>query len=54
MCPLLKPGPDGTRLCSVHDTDHEYWNKACKFWPWDPHQIETYARCTFSFTWVEE
>jgi hypothetical protein len=53
MCPLLRPGPNETRLCSVHETDHEYWNKACKFWPWDPHQIETYSRCTFTFTWVE-
>ncbi len=53
MCPRLIAGPEGTRLCGVHGTDHAYWNAACSQWPSDPHCITKYDRCTFTFRWVD-
>lgn len=51
MCPALKRLPDGTRVCSLHGTDNEYWNSACKHWPSKPEHVnqEHLHRCSFTF-----
>lgn len=54
MCPRLVDAADGTRVCSVHDTDHYYWNAACSKWPSHPGQIAHLPRCTFTFTEVDD
>jgi hypothetical protein len=53
-CPYLKLETNGERLCSIHNTVDTYWARGCNVWPTDPHNIENYDRCTFSFTWQDD
>ena len=52
-CPYLAPAANGERLCRIHDTVGTYWSRGCNSWPSDPVHIKDYARCTFSFRWVD-
>jgi hypothetical protein len=53
MCPNLVSGPNGTRICSVHNTTDEYWSEACALWPTKPEHTAPYSRCTFTWRWEE-
>jgi hypothetical protein len=53
MCPLLSlTRTDGTRVCTVHETDNWYWAAACRHWPSKPEQIAHLPRCSFRFRWA--
>ena len=52
-CPYLAREAHGERLCTIHDTVNTYWARGCNIWPSDPVHIAGYARCTFSFRWVD-
>lgn len=52
MCPMLSlTRNDGTRVCTVHDTDNQYWQNACSQWPVIPEHTASYPRCTFTWRW---
>ena len=55
MCPALREGPDGTRICSVHGTDDPYWQNGCRVWPSSPDHVaqDHMGRCAFAFVRVE-
>lgn len=48
MCPALRKGPDGTRICIDHGKPDTYWDRGCRTWPSKPeHLAQSHmSRCT--------
>ena len=54
MCPLLGiKRKDGTRQCRGHGVN-DYYLSGCDRWPSIPEHIAPHARCTYTFTEVND